>query len=185
MKTINFLIVASLTFLLFSCLQKNKQETGQPTASQEPEMNILSIEEQNEGWELLFDGKTTKGWRNYNRESISGWEVSDGCLLGLGLGGEKGGDIITVRQYGNFILTWEWKLGPNGNSGVMYHVLEGEQYKVPWETGPEYQLIEDEDYEIELEVAPIVRKIRVISTVIKISPQLRGKRHTQLALFII
>ncbi len=151
MKSKKILIVASLIFLLFSCSQKTKQETDQLTVSQEPIMNCLSTEEKNEGWELLFDGKTTMGWRKYNGEGTSGWEVSDACLVGLGLGGDKGGDIITVKQFGNFILTWEWKLGPNGNSGVMYNALEGEQYKVPWETGPEYQLIEDEDYEIVLE----------------------------------
>ncbi|MCK4746180.1 MAG: DUF1080 domain-containing protein, partial [Bacteroidales bacterium] len=62
-----------------------------------------------------------------------------------------GGDIVTVNEYESFILKWEWKLGPNGNSGVMYHVVEGEKYNAPYETGPEYQLIEDEDYDFELE----------------------------------
>jgi hypothetical protein len=66
--------------------------------------------------------------------------------VGLGLGGDIGGDIVSEKEYGNFILKWEWKLGPHGNSGVLYHVVEGEQYRSPYETGPEYQLIEDDDY---------------------------------------
>jgi hypothetical protein len=72
--------------------------------------------------------------------------VEDGCLVGLGLGGDIGGDIVSADEYDNFILKWDWKLGPHGNSGVMYHVLEGEKYHAPYETGPEYQLIEDDDF---------------------------------------
>ncbi len=144
-------VVVAIVGLICACSQKNKLKDEEETLHIAPPMNSLTLEEQNEGWKLLFDGKTLKGWRNYNREGISGWEVSDGCLVGLGLGGEAGGDIISVKQYGNFILKWEWKLGSGGNSGVIYKVQEGEQYHVPWETGPEYQLIDDENYEFELE----------------------------------
>mgnify|MGYP000576352688 CR=1 FL=1 len=108
--------------------------------------NTLTRQEKNEGWELLFDGKTTEGWRNFNGDTLTGWVVEDGCLVGLGLGGDIGGDIVSEGEYENFILKWEWKLGPHGNSGVMYHVVEGEQYEAPYETGPEYQLIEDDDF---------------------------------------
>jgi hypothetical protein len=72
--------------------------------------------------------------------------VEEGCLVGQGLGGDIGGDIVSDGEYENFILKWDWKLGPNGNSGVMYHVLEGDTYNAPYETGPEYQLIEDDDF---------------------------------------
>ena len=109
-------------------------------------MNKLSSTEKSDGWVLLFDGKTTDGWKNFNEDNISGCEIENGCLVGLGLGGDIGGDIVSVTEYDNFILKWEWKLGPNGNSGVMYHVVEGEQYKAAYETGPEYQLIEDGDF---------------------------------------
>ncbi len=109
-------------------------------------MNTLTEEEKASGWILLFDGETTGGWKNFNQESITGWMVEDGCLVGLGLGGDIGGDIVTEEEYANFILEWEWKLGPHGNSGVMYHVQEGEQYAAAYETGPEYQLIEDGNY---------------------------------------
>lgn len=151
MNTIHLTAFVVLVGGLFSCGQKGKQANEKQSLHIQEKMNSLTLEEQNEGWELLFDGKTTEGWRNYNKEGISGWEVVDGCLVGLGLGGDKGGDIISVRQYGNFILKWEWKLGPGGNSGVMYNVQEGEQYHDPWETGPEYQLIDDDHYEIQLE----------------------------------
>lgn len=151
MKTINLLTAALFVMMVSSCCQGNKQKARDSAIVEEPAMNTLSAKEKSEGWHLLFDGKTTEGWRNFNQEVISGWEVSEGCLVGLGLGGDIGGDIVSVNEYENFILKWEWKLGPKGNSGVIYHVLEGEKYKAPYETGPEYQLIEDEDYDFELE----------------------------------
>ncbi len=151
MKPTNLFTLVLLALLVVSCNQETKTKTDNTTNLEEPTMNILSDIEKSEGWQLLFDGETTDGWKNFNQENVSGWEVSEGCLVGLGLGGDIGGDIVTINQYENFILKWEWKLGPNGNSGVMYHVVEGEKYHAPYETGPEYQLIEDDDYDIELE----------------------------------
>jgi hypothetical protein len=116
------------------------------TACSDSKQNSLTRKEAKEGWVLLFDGKTTNGWKNFNEDHISGWDVEDGCLVGQGKGGDIGGDIVSTGEYENFILKWDWKLGPHGNSGVMYHVVEGEKYKAPYETGPEYQLIEDDDF---------------------------------------
>lgn len=62
-----------------------------------------------------------------------------------------GGDIVTNEAYENFELKWEWKITKGGNSGVMYHVLEGEKYSAPYETGPEYQLIDDIGFPEKLE----------------------------------
>ena len=82
-------------------------------------------------WELLFDGKTTAGWRGINRETFpeQGWKAEDGMLVVDATDGKEsgaGGDIITAEQYGNFILEWEWKmLTKGGNSGVKYFVKEG------------------------------------------------------------
>jgi hypothetical protein len=130
MKTINLLAIAISFLVASSCDTTNK----------------LTSAEKRDGWVLLFDGKTTEGWKNFNEDHISGWIVEDGSLVGQGLGGDIGGDIVSVEEYDNFILKWDWKLGPHGNSGVMYHVVEGEQYKAAYETGPEYQLIEDGNF---------------------------------------
>ncbi len=146
MKTYNLFVVAVLVALLWSCNQQSKQNPNDTSTADETVMNKLTADEKSDGWVLLFDGETTDGWKNFNEEIVTGWEVEDGSLVGLGLGGDIGGDIVSVKEYDNFILKWEWKLGPNGNSGVMYHVLEGDQYHAPYETGPEYQLIEDDNF---------------------------------------
>jgi hypothetical protein len=102
--------------------------------------NTLTPEEKSQGWTLLFDGKTTSGWRGYNSQQMpDGWSVVDGALVRTG----KGGDIITVDTFDSFDLTFDWRIAKNGNSGVFFHVAEGPELGSVWHTGPEYQLLDD------------------------------------------
>ena len=113
--------------------------------------NQLTQSEINGGWKLLFDGKTTSGWRNFGKTTLNeGCEVQDGNLVILGKGGEMGGDIVTVDQYEDFELYLEWAISPGGNSGIFFHVLE-DGYSGPYETGQEYQLIDDIGFPEKLE----------------------------------
>src|SRR5262249_31238593 len=94
------------------------------------EPNTLTDEEKKSGWKLLFDGKTTAGWRGYQMKAMpEGWKALDGALVrvsggkgGKGAGG--GDDIVTIEAFENFDLQLEWKVRKNGNSGVLYHVSE-------------------------------------------------------------
>ncbi|SFE76179.1 3-keto-disaccharide hydrolase [Sunxiuqinia elliptica] len=114
--------------------------------------NQLTEQEQAEGWELLFDGKTLSGWRDYNGESLTGpWVVEDGCIKAEGHGSDASGYVVNDRIYKNFVLTWDWKISPGGNSGMLYHVVESPKFKTPYLTGPEYQLIDDENFSEPLE----------------------------------
>src|SRR5262245_48274511 len=100
------------------------------------EPNTLTDQEKAAGWKLLFDGKTTKGWRNYKKTDIApGWKVENGALV---RGTEKGGDIITTEEYAAFELSLEYNISPGGNSGLIYHVKE--DGATPWQTGPEVQI---------------------------------------------
>lgn len=146
MKRSPLLLSLLAVFFLGSCNSGPGKEKQAETAPAPLTHNVLTAEEKAEGWVLLFDGSSAEGWKNYRQDSLSGWIVEDGCLVGLGLGGDIGGDIVTRKDYANFILEWDWKLGPHGNSGVMYHVVEVPEYHGPYETGPEYQLIDDENY---------------------------------------
>ena len=106
--------------------------------------NALTDEEKEAGWMLLFDGEDPFGWRAFNgTEFPEGWTVEDGALKALGKGGDIGGDIVFGPvDFEEFELEFTWKIAPGGNSGVFYHVVEGPQYKAPYETGPEYQVID-------------------------------------------
>lgn len=86
-----------------------------------PALNTLTESERAEGWRLLFDGKTTAGWRGYKKDSMpDGWQAIDGELTRVA----PAGDIITVDQFGDFELALEWKVEPGGNSGIFYRVTE-------------------------------------------------------------
>jgi len=99
-------------------------------------------------WKLLFDGKTTNGWKAFNKEADAptGWQVEDGVLTTPG--GQ--GDIVTRDRYENFELDLEWKIAPKGNSGIMFRVVDNGPYRRTYETGPEYQLIDDQNYPAQL-----------------------------------
>ncbi|MCK4679249.1 MAG: DUF1080 domain-containing protein [Bacteroidales bacterium] len=113
--------------------------------------NTLTDKEKSEGWILLFDGRTTKGWRNFKQNEVNdGWQVIDGNLVALGKGGDLGGDIITIDQFEDFELTLEWAISDEGNSGIFFHVLEGD-YPTVYASGPEYQLIDDDGFPQKLE----------------------------------
>src|SRR5262245_46732448 len=80
--------------------------------------NTLSKKEKDAGWKLLFDGKTTEGWRQFGGKEVPDkWKVIDGTLTLQPKGGTKGGDIITVGQFDHFELILEWKISEGGNSG--------------------------------------------------------------------
>lgn len=110
-------------------------------ARAETAVNTLSEAEKRSGWQLLFDGESTDGWRNYKKDSISdGWKVEDGVLI-RAQGGA--GDIVTKEEYGAFEMLIDYKISPEGNSGLMFHVTEdGGQ---PWFSGPEIQVQDNVD----------------------------------------
>ncbi|HEX5831448.1 MAG TPA: DUF1080 domain-containing protein, partial [Gemmatimonadaceae bacterium] len=100
--------------------------------------NQLTAEERDAGWRLLFDGRTTAGWRGFRQSGLSdGWRVVDGALTHLG----SGGDIVTTDQFRDFELTLDWKVRAGGNSGVFYRVTES--VPVIYEGAPEMQVLDD------------------------------------------
>jgi hypothetical protein len=114
------------------------------------EANTLTEAERKAGWKLLFDGKTTAGWRGYQKETMPpGWKVIDGALVrvqggegGKGAGG--GDDIVTLEEFESFELSLEWKISPGGNSGVLYRVSE--KPVTAWHYALEVQILDNAAY---------------------------------------
>ncbi|TCK85134.1 3-keto-disaccharide hydrolase [Albibacterium bauzanense] len=109
--------------------------------------NGLSDQEKNDGYKLLFDGKTSEGWVGAHKDTFpeKGWEISNGILSVLASDGAEstnGGDIVTKDEYGAFDLSFEFKLTTGANSGVKYFVTLAEQ-SAGSAIGLEYQILDD------------------------------------------
>jgi hypothetical protein len=114
---------------------------AQINRSQAP--NMISGAEKSEGWQLLFDGKTTKGWHGYNLKSFPDcWIIDNGVFTTTTKGGSESQDIITDKTYRNFAFSVDFKLMKGTNSGIIFQVKEDPKYKFPYETGPEFQIID-------------------------------------------
>jgi len=139
--------------ILTSCGEKKKNsEENQDAIVEEVDVvakvNELSQKEKDEGWELLFDGKTTEGWRGYDKDSFpsKGWVIEDGAIKVQGSGaGEAGGggDIIYDEKFKDFELTLEWKVSEGGNSGIFYLAQEIEGEPI-YTSAPEMQVLDNE-----------------------------------------
>ena len=140
-----FSILISLVLLLTMCKQTSKTADTQATKP-------LITNNMDKEWQMLFDGKTTNGWRTYGKGTISGWKVVDGVLYNSGGGSDHGGDIITLDEYENFELYLEWKIAQESNSGIFYHVNEAAG-KAIYYSGPEYQLLDDTGWPTKLDAS--------------------------------
>src|SRR5688572_24659157 len=101
--------------------------------------NELTSAEKAESWKLLFDGKTTAGWRSFKKQTFpdKGWVVEDGTLKKVA--NVQGGDIITTNTFEQFDLRWEWKIPAKANNGIKYLITEERGGPI----GHEYQMIDD------------------------------------------
>jgi len=113
--------------------------------------NTLTRAEMREGWQLLWDGQSTSGWRgaDQNKFPQKGWEIINRTLTVNESGGEEsshGGDIITVKKYADFELSLDFRLTKGANSGIKYLVIEGLNQGSGSAIGLEYQLLDDDNH---------------------------------------
>lgn len=126
--------LAGFLLLLIPLLTASLVRAADPPAG-------LTEGEKRGGWKLLFDGRSTTGWRNYRSDKLSnGWAVKDGILERISTGA---GDIVTTEQYRNFELSLEYRISKGGNSGIMFRVTEDDPR--PWASGPEVQIQDNVD----------------------------------------
>jgi hypothetical protein len=152
-------LIASSMVLLFACNnEETKPEamnTDTTNANNANIANTLTEEEKKDGWELLFDGSSTKGWHRYGSTPNTigaAWGVRDSSLsLDADMKKDKkewqakgGGDIVTDNEYENFHLKLDWKVDTAGNSGIIFYIHEDSaKYEHSWHTGPEMQVLDN------------------------------------------
>jgi hypothetical protein len=119
--------------------------TGGISMAQAP--NTLTKNEKKEGWKLLFDGRTTRGWHTYLRDTVGAkWQVKDEALVfDPSQPNSGGGDIVTNESYENFELQLQWKVAKGSNSGIIFDIQEDPKYGATYLTGPEMQVLDNKD----------------------------------------
>jgi hypothetical protein len=113
--------------------------------------NQLTEREITEGWKLIWDGKTTNGWRGSKIEEFpsAGWTISNGTLsVEKSNGGEStnGGDIVTINKYRNFELEVDFKFTEGANSGIKYFVDPDLNMGAGSSIGCEFQILDDDKH---------------------------------------
>ena len=109
--------------------------------------NDLSALEKRQGYRLLWDGRSSKGWTSAkgNTFPADGWDIQNGVLSAIkDIPGEKakGGDIVTEKEFSAFELKFDFKMTKGANSGLKYFVntIDGSAL------GLEYQILDDENH---------------------------------------
>jgi len=120
-----------------------------------PEVSYLTNEltpaQKQAGWKLLWDGKTTSGWRGAKLDHFptGGWKIEEGVLSvepGDGAESANGGDIVTTGTYGSFILEVDFRITKGANSGIKYFVDPGLNQGEGSAIGCEYQILDDQNH---------------------------------------
>ncbi len=167
-----FLFAASLAMIMTmaSCGNQNnkkasKEGTAETKAAPEyklldkPQVDLSEFPVDEDGYYVIFDGKTMKGWRGYGKDNVPArWVVDDGAIKFTGSGGGEaqagdGGDLIFSHKFKNFELEFEWKVSKGGNSGVLYLAQEvttekdGQTILEPiYISSPEYQVLDNANH---------------------------------------
>lgn len=125
-----------------------------------PTVELTEFELDKDGYYVIFDGKTFKGWRGYGKANVPAkWTIDRGAIKFNGTGGGEaqendGGDLIFAHKFKNFELELEWKVAKGGNSGLFYLAREiattgkdGQQVIEPiYISSPEFQVLDNENH---------------------------------------
>lgn len=141
MKTVTIFFCTLLLFIT-SCKEKPAQEKTEIVQDQ------LKAGAPADEWEILFDGTSMNAWKGYRSDSVpSHWKIEDGAMVFYppenGPEGESY-NLVSRKEYTNFVLSLEWKISEAGNSGIFWGIAENPKYGQPYETGPEIQVLDNQ-----------------------------------------
>ena len=141
------IVLAMMMLAVLPASAKEKKAVTEPAPVPTTD-NVLSEQEQREGWKLLWDGKTTNGWRGAKIQTFpeKGWRIEDGILKvekANGAESGNGGDIVTEKNYHNFILKGDFKVTEGANSGIKYFVDPDMNLGEGSAIGCEFQILDD------------------------------------------
>ncbi|WP_375326060.1 DUF1080 domain-containing protein [Flagellimonas sp. GZD32] len=134
-------LLLAVLAVTFACKEKPKEKV------EEVAEEVIEVVEEPE-WTVLFDGTSFVGWHFYNGGEVTEpWVLEDGAMVLYTPDPRPEGanyNLVTDKEYTDFVLTLEWNIAEGGNSGFFWGVKEGEKHSQPFYTGPEIQVLDDE-----------------------------------------
>ncbi len=131
------LIVLLIAITFFGC--KNEKDQEKKEMEKEVEVEVT----QENDWVMLFDGTSFDNWRGYGSETMHPEWTIEGDAMAFTPSKEGGKNIISNGTYTNFMLSLEWKIAENGNSGIFWSVHEDAKFPEAYQTGPEIQVLDN------------------------------------------
>lgn len=140
------LSLSALLFLASACGTSSNNDASNENTATNQETEVME-----ENWIDLFNGQNLEGWNSYGKTTVGdAWKVEDG-IIHFDANAKKneglsGGDLVTKESFKDFHLKLEWKISKNGNSGIMFYVIDNGEFNAPYHTGPEYQLLDNDGH---------------------------------------
>ena len=103
-------------------------------------------QELNSEWINLSDDNSFNNWHTYLSDSVIGWKIEDGAYVYYPGERNSNNGLVSNKSYTSFILSLEWKVEKNGNSGIFWGVNESREYSVPYLSAAEIQVLDDDIY---------------------------------------
>ncbi|SIS37310.1 protein of unknown function [Zobellia uliginosa] len=143
----NLLLILFTAVVAFGCKEKAEKKQAETEAEVVAE---TEVEKPVQEWTVLFDGSSFDGWKEYNKEGVSeNWKLEDGAMVFYPPKDRKKGEafnLVTEKEYTDFVLSLEWKISEGGNSGVFWGVSENPELSEAYQTGPEVQVLDNEKH---------------------------------------
>ncbi|PCJ92830.1 MAG: glycosyl hydrolase [Flavobacteriaceae bacterium] len=137
----NGILIIMVLLFTVGCKEKAKKEVEKIVA-----VDVLNEAEE---WTVLFDGSSFDGWHIYAGEGVPEvWTLDDGAMVYTpsGEGHGDGANLVTDKDYTDFVLSLEWRISEGGNSGIFWGVKEDENLSEAYQTGPEIQILDNEKH---------------------------------------
>lgn len=140
-------LAAFVATIIFSCKNNANKQENETEITRE---NSNQIKPANSDWTMLFDGKNLDNWQLYDTNTAAkNWKIEGDALVFYPPTNRPKNtyyNLVSKKEYTNFILSIDWKISKGGNSGIFWGIKDDGSYKQPYETGLEVQVLDNQKH---------------------------------------
>jgi hypothetical protein len=128
--------------LLTGCREQKSESKAQMAIEEEKDREV-----EQDAWITLFDGTSMDAWKGYGSDSVPEyWSIQEGAMIFSPPEDRPEGEsynLVSRQEFGDFVLSLEWRISEGGNSGIFWGVFEDPKFGQPYQTGPEIQVLDN------------------------------------------